>query len=94
MHCFASCSVNAIANAIGIELTDLFPEKRPDDQRAPPTKKPWSSREVAQALEVPLTSAFLLLAKIGGGAQLSRAERAEAARVSLVCVALLDELRG
>ncbi|HIF50428.1 MAG TPA: DNA primase [Thiotrichaceae bacterium] len=28
IHCFAGCDVNEVVNAVGLELSDLFPEKR------------------------------------------------------------------
>jgi len=38
MHCFASCGIEAICDAIGIEMTELFPPRR--DEWQPGTEKP------------------------------------------------------
>ena len=37
LHCFASCGVDDVVAAIGIELSDLFPEKPPN------LRNRWSS---------------------------------------------------
>jgi len=92
IHCFAGCDVQAIVGAVGLDLADLFPPKGPDDQRGPRVRKPWSTRETAQALQVPLTGAFMLLRKVGGGAKISQAEREYAVEVAQACSELLAEI--
>src|SRR5690242_8949273 len=44
LHCFAGCTVEAIVAALGLELSDLFPDTRATlgDSRA--TVQRWSSR--------------------------------------------------
>ena len=39
MHCFAGCSVDAIAGAIGLDLTDLFPPRPDHDDYTQPQRK-------------------------------------------------------
>ena len=96
VKCFANCTIDAICGALAIDLSDLFPPRetfKGDDKRPPKIRKPWTPRDCAVALEIPLTSAFLLLAKVGAGGRLSAAELKEATRCSQTCVALLDEMR-
>jgi hypothetical protein len=48
LHCFAGCSVDEVAAAVGIELTDLFP---PRESHGAPLK-PRRLISAAQALEL------------------------------------------
>jgi hypothetical protein len=92
--CFAGCGVESICEAIGVKLEDLFPASTylTDEDRPPRILKPWSPREISQALEVPLTMAWMMLVKVGGGAKLSKAERAACIEASEVCASLIREL--
>jgi hypothetical protein len=91
-HCFAGCHVEKICSAIGIELSDLFPEPVSDENRPPKITKPWTPREVCQAMEIPLTVAWMLLVKVGAGSRLTKAERAECMRVAETCASLIHEI--
>jgi len=93
-HCFAGCDVESVCGAIGVALEDLFPDRESDENRAPKIVKPWTAREVCQAMEVPLTFAWMMLVKVGGGSKLTRAERAECVRLSEVCASLIHEIAG
>lgn len=93
MKCFAGCHIDAVCGALGVELSDLFPPRGDDRERKPKVRKPWTAREVALALEVPLTSAFLILSRVAGGGVLSAGERREAGRCAEVCAAMIHELR-
>jgi hypothetical protein len=94
-HCHAGCDVEQVCSAIGIKLEDLFPDAlRSDQDRPPKIIKPWTPREVCQAMEVPLTLAWMLLTKVGGGTRLTKAERIECVRVSEVCASLIHEIAG
>jgi hypothetical protein len=96
VKCHAGCAIESICGALGIDLGELFPP-RPKDfddrNRKPPIRKPWTNAEVANALEPNLTSAFLLLAKVGSGARLTKEELKEAVRAAEACIHLLDQLR-
>jgi hypothetical protein len=94
-HCHAGCDVEAICSAIGVKLEDLFPPRPEwDEARAPKIIKPWTPREVCQAMEVPLTLAWMLLVKVGGGGRLTKAERIECVRMAEVCASLIHEIAG
>jgi hypothetical protein len=95
MRCFAGCEVEAIVGAVGMDLADLFPPKPAnysDDKRPPPIRQPWTAREVIQALDIPLTEAFMLLRKIGSGARLSASERERCLIVSDAVSTLSQEI--
>lgn len=94
LHCFAGCSVDAIVGALGLDLEDLFPPRQADEHRAPPIRKPWSQRDVARAFELEATEAFLYLAKMGGGARLSVAERKRCGVLAPRLAALIHEISG
>lgn len=90
VKCFAGCAVEAVVGVLGLDLSDLMPERI--GESLPKVRKPWTNREVGKALEAPLAQAFFLLAKVGRGARLSAAEVREAADVSQSCAALFQEL--
>ncbi len=92
IKCFAGCEVEAVVSALGISLEDLFPPKVSDDLRAPIVRKPWSQRDVARAFELECTEAFLLLAKIGGGAAISKLDRQRAAFLAPHLASMLMEI--
>jgi hypothetical protein len=97
MRCFAGCAVEAICGAVGVDLSELFPPRDPrnlnyDANRPPPLRKPWTTREIAEAMEVDLTSAFLLLRKVGAGARLSKIEIQECTRAAEMCALFLHEI--
>lgn len=62
LHCFADCSASEILAALGLELSDLYPEPPPSAPGRPFTKKAaFSPREALHilAFEITLTSAFI-----------------------------------
>lgn len=42
LHCFSGCPAQAVVGALGLTLTDLFPDSEPD---------PWAMREARQRRE-------------------------------------------
>ena len=49
MHCFAGCEVAEIAGAMGISLSELFPE-RPEEHSRRGIKKPFPAAAVMKAV--------------------------------------------
>lgn len=90
VKCFAGCSVDQIVGAVGLHLEDLFPPREIGDK--PRIKKPWSSREVAQALEHELSVAWVILGDVASGRQIGRTDRARAKVAADRCAAMLREL--
>ena len=53
LHCFASCGAGDVAAAIGIELSDLFPEKPPsgdNGHRHRPEQRPFPAIDVLRCV--------------------------------------------
>jgi hypothetical protein len=92
VKCHAGCDVQAIVSAVGLELSDLFPPRVDDDKRAPKVRKPWSAREVAQALEAEAMVAWVFLQDIANGKVLGKSDRARAKDCAERCVHLMQEL--
>ncbi len=47
IHCFAGCSIHEVLSAIGISLSDLFPEK---SNIHPPIKRPFPASDILRCL--------------------------------------------
>lgn len=50
VHDFGGCAVEQVLGAIGMELTDLYPEKSGTD-RGPRERKPWSDRQLLEIID-------------------------------------------
>lgn len=92
LHCHAGCDVGDIALALGIELSDLFPEPVGTPLRNPRIRKPWSTRQVAEALEAETMVAWVLLSDMGNGKVMTRGDRERAKLAAERCAHLLQEL--
>lgn len=89
LHCFAGCSVHDVLGAVGMDVADLFP---PTNEHRKPEKRPFSTREVAQALRAETMVAFVLLADIAAGKTLTRSDRERAAVAAERAAILINEL--
>lgn len=94
LHCFAGCEVDAIVSAVGLRLEDLFPERdeRPGAGRTA-DRRPYTARQVLDALRLELGVAWVLLADIAAGRPIDAAARRRAGVARDRCVALIEELR-
>ncbi len=90
LHCFRGCSVDQIVGAVGLQIEDLFPPREIGDQ--PRIKRPWSSREVAQALERETAVAWVILSDLAAGRPIGKSDRERAGIAAERCAALLQEL--
>lgn len=52
LHCFSGCSVDAIVSAIGIELSDLFPEDSRSIGHANPERRPFPAEDILRSLNL------------------------------------------
>lgn len=95
LHCFAGCSVESVVAAAGLQLEDLFPPK-PDQpgagRRADP--RPFSARQVVDALKLELHVVWVLLEDIAAGRAIDAAVRRRAGLARERCLALIEELAG
>lgn len=94
VHCFAGCSMESIVGAVGLDVMTLFPPK-PAGAGAgrSPERRPFSSRELLDALHRELSVAWVVLADVAAGRELVAADRRRAAVARDRCQALINELR-
>lgn len=55
LHCFTGCSVDAVVAAIGLELSDLFPEDSRSIGHANPEYRPFPAADILRALSLEAT---------------------------------------
>lgn len=90
LHCFAGCGVADVVGAIGMDLSDLFPPN--EIENAPRIKKPWSARDVAQALENETLICWILLSDIAHGKVITKTDRERAKLAADRAAHLMREL--
>jgi hypothetical protein len=56
MKCMAECSTQSVLDAIGLEMTDLFPEKLGEFK---PEKKPFSANQLLQLIAAEATTVMM-----------------------------------
>ena len=81
LHCFAGCSVHEVVDALGLELSDLFPQ-RPDGHAGKPERRPFSSDDALRCVDFEATVIYLCASDMSKGRALSDAERE---RLLLAC---------
>ncbi|MBT9486565.1 MAG: DNA primase [Rubrivivax sp.] len=93
LHCFAQCEVEEIVRALGLTMEDLFPPGQGPGQGRPAERKPFTAREVIEALQAELGVAWVLLTDLEAGKPPTDADRRRAGLAKARCVALMEELR-
>lgn len=95
VHCFAGCAVADVVAAAGASMEDLFPPRAHTPGGGQPAeRRPFSVRELIDALARELGVAWLLLADLAAGREVVPKDRKRAAVARDRCMALLDELRN
>lgn len=93
LHCFAGCSVDEIVRAAGLELQDLFPPRSPDGEHSRhKAQKPFVARDAVRAFRRELTVAWVILADVAAGRNISELDRQRAGIARDRCVALISEI--
>lgn len=94
LHCFAGCPVESVLAAMNLRMEDLFPPRpaNPGAGRAP-EPRPFSARELLDALATELRLVWVLLADIEAGKQPAPKDRQRAGIARERCAALIEELR-
>lgn len=90
IHCFSGCSVESVLGAVGLDFSELFPEKTID--HAPCVKKPYSVRDVVHALRSELTVAFVVLADVAADRSIDGHARERAGTATKRIIHFLGEL--
>ncbi len=96
LHCFAGCDVEAVVASLGLRMEDLFPSRLDGASRdAKGDPRPYSARELVEALHHELHVAWALLADLASGQEaFSAADRRRAGQARERCIALIEELRS
>lgn len=69
IHCFPGCGVDEVVGAVGLTVSDLFPEKPIENAR--PLRKPFPAEDVIAAMELEVQIVVLCAADIAEGKTLS-----------------------
>lgn len=86
VHCFASCSPEEILGALGLNLSDLFPDQPVHARGARPR---WPLRELLEVIAHEALVAHVAAEQLGAGEMLSDGERK---RVALAADRILTAL--
>ena len=73
MHCFGGCSTGAVLGAIGMDFTDLFPEKL--DSAAAPVRNPFSAADLLRIIHLETLIVNLCAEDMSRGKALSAEDR-------------------
>lgn len=93
-HCFAGCSVDAVLSAAGLQMEDLFPPRQDGPGGGPQAeKRPFSVRDLIDALRAELGVAWVLLSDLAAGKAATATDRRRAGVARERCAALIEELR-
>jgi putative DNA primase/helicase len=91
IHCHAGCATSDVLAKVGSDWEDLFPE-RLSDERLPRVRKPWKSSDVIQALRFELGVAWVVLADVSAGKEISQSDRVRAGVARERCLRFMREL--
>lgn len=72
MHCFAGCDTESILSAMGMQFSDLYPERQADSK---PQKMPFNPRDVLAAIGQEALVIALAAIDLGKGKSLTDDER-------------------
>lgn len=72
LHCFSGCGVEQIIGSLGLDFSDLFPEKPVD--RAP-IRKPFNAHDVLEAIASETAFVQVFASNLARGVDVSDADR-------------------
>lgn len=75
MHCFAGCSISEIANAIGINLSDLFPPRDDAAHYSKPARQRFIASDLLKVIGFEATVVSVCASNIAAGKKLSEQDR-------------------
>lgn len=75
LHCFAGCSVSDVVVAVGLELTDLFPENPNKLKSNRPLSRPFPATDVLRCLSHELSFIIVCASDVAEGEVLTDADR-------------------
>jgi len=71
VHCFAECSVENIVGALGLSLSDLMPDRAPDEVRKP-RRMPFNAADVLACSKSDASLIYVVMCDIDKGVQLTQ----------------------
>lgn len=86
LHCFAGCSVEEIAGAVGLGIGDLMPDRAPDTLRKP-SSIPFNARDVLSCLQTDATLLCVFISDVVHGKHIKPEEAASAHKAAARIVA-------
>lgn len=94
VHDFAGCEVEAVLGAVGVGMEDLFPPRPAGAAPGRPAEsRPFSARDLLNALASELRVAWLVLSDVAAGKEIGPSDRKRAGLARERCGALIEELR-
>ena len=72
VHCFAGCSVHEIVQAVGLELSDLFPPRTTSNEKG--ERRPFSAADALRAVGFEALVVCAASAALASGEALSRSD--------------------
>lgn len=94
LHCFGGCTPQQIVGALGLQIEDLFPPRpaAPGQGKPAGPARPYSVGDMLRALRRELQVAWVVLADVAAGRELTDTDRRRAAVARERCAALITEL--
>lgn len=95
LHCFAGCAAVEVLSAIGLELHDLFPDKRPDARPLPSAQRVprLAARDALEVLEVESSTVFVVASDMLHRREISETDFTRLARAVARISVVLSEVR-
>ena len=72
-HCFGGCGIEEVLGAVGLEVSDLFPDK--PLEHAPRLRKPFPAEDVIAAMELEIGVVMICAGDVEEGRPLSDGDR-------------------
>lgn len=74
VHCHGGCGVYSVVHAVGVDLSDLFPDKLIAD-KVRPLRKPFPAEDVISAMEIEIGVVMICAGDIAEGRTLKPTDR-------------------
>lgn len=74
-HCFAGCSISEVVGAVGLDLSDLFPEKPFNGDFKQGERRPWAAADILRAVGFESLVVAVAAGNIAQGVELSAEDR-------------------
>jgi hypothetical protein len=92
VHCFGGCPVDEVVAGLGLQLEDLFPDRRDRalGSGAPRERKPWSAADLLRCASFESSVAVVVAADLLAGRPADRERLLQAAQVLTGLVGAID----